>query len=193
MLNQIRLMLIIVVCLPILAATGCNGSANDSIEDDIDTLTNKIEERVDDLQDEYQEYRDENFVEDAIAANKMELHLLQLAQQKGTNVKLREEAKKMEADHTQLDNTLRSYARANNMEIKEDAEVNTGLNDKEAGNDWDNEWTDKMIDEHQQLIRRFENARDKSLSTELKEIVNNALPTLRNHLNSAESLKMSLR
>lgn len=193
MLNQIRLMLIIVVCLPILAATGCNDSANDGIEDDIDTLTSKIEERVDDLQDEYQEYRDENFVEDAIEANKKELHLLQLAQQKGTNVKLREEAKKMEADHTQLDNTLRSYARANNMEIKEDGELKTALDDKEAGNDWDNEWTDNMIDEHQQLIRKFENARDKSLSTELKEIVNNALPTLRNHLNSAESLKMSLR
>ena len=186
-------MLIILVCIPILAATSCNESANDGIEDDIDTLTDKIEERVEDLQDEYQEYRDENFVEDVIKANRMELRLLELAQQKGTNVKLREEAKKMEADHTQLDNTLRSYARANNMEIKEDKDVDTGLDSKAASSDWDNEWTDKMIDEHQQLIRKFENARDKSLNTELKEIVNNALPTLRNHLNSAENLKMSLR
>lgn len=192
MLNQIRLMLIVLVCLPIVAATSCNDTVENGIEDDIDTLTGKIEERVDNLQEEYREYRDENFVENAIGANRRTLHLLSLVQQKGTNVKLREEARKMEEDHKQLDITMRNYARANNMEIDEE-EVNTGLEDKATGNDWDNEWTDKMIDDHQQLVRKFENARDKSLNTELKEIVSNALPTLRNHLNSVEGLKMALQ
>lgn len=192
MLNHIRLMLIVLVCLPIVAATSCNDTVENGIEDDIDTLTGKIEERVDNLQEEYREYRDENFVENAIGANRRTLHLLSLVQQKGTNVKLREEARKMEEDHKQLDITMRNYARANNMEIDEE-EVNTGLEDKATGNDWDNEWTDKMIDDHQQLVRKFENARDKSLNTELKEIVSNALPTLRNHLNSVEGLKMALQ
>lgn len=192
MLNHIRLMLIVLVCLPIVAATSCNDTVENGIEDDIDTLTGKIEERVDNLQEEYREYRDENFVENAIGANRRTLHLLSLVQQKGTNVKLREEARKMEEDHKQLDITMRNYARANNMEIDEE-EVNTGLEDKATGNDWDNEWTDKMIDDHQQLVRKFENARDKSLNTELKEIVSNALPTLRNHLSSVEGLKMALQ
>ncbi len=192
MLNQIRLTVIILLCAPFFAVSSCNDSATQNAEDEIDTMANKIEERVDDLQEDYQEYRDENFIDDVFEMNREVLHLLALAQQKGTNAQLRETAKKMEADHKQLDNTIRQYASTNNITIDADDDRDTGLESKDASNDWDSKWADKMIREHEQLIRKFENARDKTLSTELKNIATNSLPALENHKNTAESLKTTL-
>lgn len=192
MLNQIRLTVLVLLCTPFFVATACNEGAAGNAEDEIDTLTGKIEERVNDLEDDYQEYRDENFIDDAYEMNREVLHLLALAQQKGTNAQLREIAKKIEAGHRQLDNTIRQYASTNNIAIDADDESDTGLEQKDAGEDWDKEWADRIVRDHEQLIRKFENARDKSLSTELKNIATNSLPALENHKNTAESLKATL-
>ena len=94
MLNQIRLTVLVLLCTPFFVATSCNETATDNTESEIDTLASKVEERVDDLQEGYQAYRDENFIDDAYEMNREVLHLLALAQQKGTNVQLREIAKK---------------------------------------------------------------------------------------------------
>ena len=192
MLNQIRLTVLVLLCTPFFVATSCNEGATGNAEDEIDTLASKVEERVDDLQEGYQAYRDENFIDDAYEMNREVLHLLALAQQKGTNAQLRETAKKIEADHKQLDNTIRQYASTNSIAIDADGEPDTGLEQKDAGNDWDNAWADKIVREHEQLIRKFENARDKTLSAELKNIATNSLPALENHKNTAESLKATL-
>lgn len=173
-----------------LSVTSCSNSTENKVEDKMDTMSANVEAKVDDMKEDYEEYRDENFVSDIIESNAQELHLLALAIKKGTNAEVKADAKKMQADHRKLDMDMRSYAKSKGFEIKADnADLKNGLDDDKMGADWDKDWVNKMVNDHEDVIAKFEKAEAKANDAELKTMATNALPTLRGHLEMARILQ----
>ena len=64
---------------------------------------------------------------------------------------------------------------------KADDELAT-LNNKNRGAYWDKKWVDALVSGHNKAIELFEKAKDNVKDAELKDIINDALPTLQAHL-----------
>ena len=73
---------------------------------------------------------------------------------------------------------------------KEKKEIND-LN-KKSGAGFDIAYMKNMIRNHTKKITLFENASDKVKDTEVKTFIDNALPQLRNYLDSAKAIQKGL-
>jgi len=127
-----------------------------------------------------------------IHANAKELHLLELAAKKGTSKDVRDAAKKMQPDHEKLGETFHNYAAGTGLVVEADSsDMKDKMDDDKAGTDWDKNWVDRMVDEHQKMVNKFEenNVND----PELKKTVTDALPTLRGHLDMARAMQDKMK
>lgn len=178
--------------------TSCNSSQNEKVNDAMDTVAAKVDtlaadvkDKANDLKGDMEEYRDETFVKNAIESNEQELHLLALGQQKGMDKELKAHAKMMEKDHKALGAKMKAYATKQNYTLNT-ADTKDALDDDAKGTDWDKKWADKMVDDHQKTIDKFERAESRTNDQALKDIVSGALPTLREHLDMAKRLQEKL-
>lgn len=178
--------------------TSCNNAQNEKVNDAMDTVAAKVDtlaadvkDKANDLKGDMEEYRDETFVKNAIESNEQELHLLALGQQKGMDKELKAHAKMMEKDHKVLGAKMKAYATKQNYTLNT-ADTKDALDDDTKGTDWDKKWADKMVDDHQKTIDKFERAESRTNDQALKDIVSGALPTLREHLDMAKRLQEKL-
>lgn len=136
--------------------------------------------------------REGDFVYDVIEANAEELALLRDGVNKGTDPEVKSQAKDMIAEYEKIDKDMRAYASKNNFRLDGiDATKMTQLNE-DAGNEWDEEWADEVGDRHRALIRRFDRAQNRIQDSELKDMINQALPSMRSHLDKTEKLEAKL-
>ena len=136
--------------------------------------------------------REENFVSDVIEANAEELSLLREGLNKGTDPELKSQAKEMITGHEKLDKDMRAYASKNNF-LLDGVDTTRMVNiNKTSGNDWDEEWADEVGDRHRALIRKFDRAQNRIQDSELKDMINQALPSMRSHLDKTEKLENKL-
>jgi putative membrane protein len=64
---------------------------------------------------------------------------------------------------------------------------------KKAPGDFDKSYIEDMVKYHEKDIKLFEDASKNLKDTELKAFVDKTLPTLRNHLDHAKSVKDKLK
>jgi len=136
---------------------------------------------------------DANFVMDVAKANAGEMKMLQAGIDKGTSKMLKEDAKKMLADHAKLAQQAQDYAAKHNITLPAPDNMDMSDMDSKTGKDWDIAWTTKMVDGHQATITKFENEQTAATDPELKTWVTNTLPTLHNHLDMMQKLQSSLQ
>jgi putative membrane protein len=137
--------------------------------------------------------KDENFVQDVIQSNAKEIAWLNAGIAKGTDKQLKSDAKMMLADHKKMDGELRAYATKKNISMPNiDTSDVANKNDK-SGKDWDKDWADKMVDEHQKLVDKFQDKNNKLEDEELKGMVAKNLPTIVKHLEKAKQLQTKLK
>jgi putative membrane protein len=172
----------------------CDSTTSEKVEEKMDTLANKVENAADNLgnrTDSMDKGDDADFVEDAVKLNNMELHMLAEGRTKGTNAELKSAAKKMEADHKKLAKKMSEYAAKKNITI--DTADHHDMDDNDAkGAAWDKEWADDMVEDHEKAIKEFEEGQNEVQDAELKAIITETLPTLREHLESAKKLQAKL-
>lgn len=172
----------------------CNTQTSQKVENTMDTVGQKIENAVDTVKANFQENRDEDFVQDVIKANTKELHLLALAQKKGTNKEVKSHAKTMEADHKKMGSQMEEYAKKKNITVNIDSnDVKSDFDTDNAGADWDKKWVDKLVDEHQDVIDKFEKKEKNAKDEELKSMVSATLPTLHSHLDMMKQLQAKMQ
>lgn len=159
----------------------CNDGTTDKLEEDVDTLTEKIENKVENVFDKDQ---NASFVNDAVESNHEELHMLALGKVKG-GAAVKALAKKMETDHKKIGADIMAYAAGKNIEITADTTTNNNMDNREAGADWDKDWVDMIVNDHEKDIKMFEDAADKVEDPELKQWITNTLPALRSHKDMA--------
>lgn len=140
---------------------------------------------------------DERFLVRAAEINFEEIRLGQLAEQKGTEVEVRELAQMMIQAHTKAKRDLDALASSKGIAVPTaptDATENTykNLNEK-SGRDFDREYCDKMVSGHKDAIDLFEGATRGNNDPDVKNWASGTLEELRMHLSHAQSCETKLK
>lgn len=135
---------------------------------------------------------DTKFIKEVGEANKGELKMAELGAQKAERAEVKEFATMLVTDHTKCGTELTNLAQSKGVEMSAivapgAAEAFKDLEQK-SGKDFDKAFLDKMIDEHQDLISKFEDMQKDATDAELKSWIDATLPKLKSHLERAKEL-----
>lgn len=125
-----------------------------------------------------------------------EMQLGEIARQKAVNQKVKDFGAMMVKDHSAEIGLVKAMAARRNVTLpttvgdQEKEEINN-LN-KKSGSEFDRAYMKNMIRNHTKKINLFEDASDKVKDTEVKTFIDNALPHLRNYLDSAKAIQKGL-
>lgn len=138
-----------------------------------------------------------NFLVKAADGGMAEVKLSELAQQKGTNAGVKVFAGMMVNDHTGANGQVKSLAAARNVTLPampgdDNMKKEQDLS-KKTGSDFDKSYMNTMVDDHQKTIDLFEDYSDDVKDTEVKTFIDNTLPKLRMHLDSAKAVNKRLK
>lgn len=163
----------------------------DGNADGTDTMSTgeQMSAAADTVQDAMNGDQDKRFVQDAIELNTKELAWINAGIQNGTDADVKKHAKHMLPDHEKMGTDMTAYAAKMSIEMPNVDVTNEVDNNEKKGRDWDKKWADKMVDDHEKAINRFENASGTVKDPELKTMIDNTLPTLRSHLEMAKTLE----
>ncbi len=143
-------------------------------------------------------WSDKRFLTKTAKGNEDEIKLAQLAVQQASNPDVRNFAQRLVSDHTKLNQDLQTLASNKDMTLKGEEKEKTEENRdykklaKATGTDFDRQFIDRMVSEHKKDIKAFQDRADDSKDADVKSFVQNALPTLQQHLQTAQQLQQSV-
>lgn len=176
----------------LISFTACNNASQERVEDQLDTMTSKVENKVAEVKQDMKDSKDENFVKEVIRSNDMELEMLDAALKNGTIRDVKDAAKKMKPDHEKMGKEMKAYAAGKNITLDVPDKDHNDMANEKLGKEWDKNWADKMVAEHERIVGNFEDGERDLSDPALKTIVTNALPTLRSHLEISKALRDKL-
>ena len=130
---------------------------------------------------------DKNFVEEAAKSGMTEIAISQIALTRASNPQVKEFAQMMVTDHTAASTELGSLAAAKGVVLPK--EPNTEKWSKRDAKDFDQEYMDKMVNDHEEAVKLFEKQSKKGEDAELTAFASKTLPKLQHHLTQARDLK----
>lgn len=138
-----------------------------------------------------------DFLVDAANAGMTEIQLGQSGQQKATNAGVKNFAAMLVDAYSATHSQIKTLAGPRNITLPVtpgDAKQNTidELN-KKTGIDFDRSLMRILIDEHQKEIDLFQKASDRVNDSEIKTFIDNTLPKLRMHLDSARIVQKLIK
>ena len=140
---------------------------------------------------------DTKFAVEAASGGMMEVQMGQLAQQKGSNMKVKEFGKMMEDDHSKANDELKQLAATKNITLPTAMgdDFQKKYNDLAAkkGADFDKAYTDLMVDDHKEDIDKFQKEGDKGNDAQLKAWAAGKVPTLQHHLEMAQAAQDAVK
>jgi putative membrane protein len=139
---------------------------------------------------------DKKFMDDAARGGLTEVQLAQMAQQKASSQEVKDYARKLEQDHTQANEKLKSIAQQRQVQLPTDIGDHQQMVSKLSnlsGEEFDRAYMRMMVQDHKKDIKEFQRASNRSLDSDLKEFASTTLPTLQQHLQSAEQINGSTR
>lgn len=135
---------------------------------------------------------DRNFVEKAAKAGTAEVAISQAALPHLTNTQAKEFASMMVADHTGANRELTALAGRKGITLPAD-KVDTDKWTKAKDKNYDAEYIDKMVSDHDDAVKLFTDASKKSDDPELQAFAAKTLPTLQAHYAKAKAIKDALK
>ena len=144
------------------------------------------EEHNDAKFDNNNQEKDAQFLVNAAKINMEEIHLGQLAQQKGRTTHVKELGKMMEEVHTKSLNDLTALAKSKMITIPtspiDNAHDTYKILNEISGTDFDKAYADMVVSGHKNAIAAFEKASTYSYDTDIKNWATATLPDLHTHL-----------
>jgi putative membrane protein len=135
-------------------------------------------------------FSDETFIRNATEANMAEIKLGQLAQEKAQAPEVKNVAKRIVEDHTKAQDELKQIAQQESINLPTDISHKDALTydrlSKLSGPQFDREYTQEMIKDHQKDISEFKRAEASVKNPASKEYAQRELPTLQAHLELAQ-------
>jgi putative membrane protein len=139
----------------------------------------------------------------ASAANSGEIELGQLGVKKATNAKVKAYARELVAEHRTM------LAEGKSMATKLSATADTAvdnvrdlmnhvrdevkdLTEKAAGADWDKDFINKMIDDHQKVLDKLQDAAKNTTNADLRAALEKATGKVQQHLTKAQDIKANV-
>lgn len=168
--------------------------AQDVNEKKIDAGTPDSTSAGKDLKDA-REY-DTEFMTKAASGGMLEVQLGQAVAKAATTPQAKEVANRMVTDHTKANEELKAMAAKMNVTLpatlgNDAQDVYKDVTEKK-GLEMDKEYLSKMVDDHKEDIKNYEEASTKAASPELKAFAAKMVPTLREHLAMIEKDKAAV-
>lgn len=137
------------------------------------------------------------FLVDAANGGMAEVQLSKIAVEKSTNAAIKDFANMMINDHTSANDQVMALAAKKSVTLPSDvSEENRKTADdlmKKTGKDFDKEYVDVMVKDHEKTVNLFEKASTNVNDAEVVAFVNNTLPKLKSHLESIKTIKKNLK
>ncbi|MGE5439489.1 MAG: DUF4142 domain-containing protein [Bacteroidota bacterium] len=135
----------------------------------------------------------QEFVTDAASGGMMEVELGTMAVQNASSQEVKDFGRRMIDDHSKANDELKSIAAKENIPVpaalKDENRDDVDKLSKLSGSDFDKEYIDMMVKDHQKDIKNFEDMAQNAQSPELKQFAQKTLPTLRQHLKMAQDIQ----
>jgi len=126
-----------------------------------------------------------------------EVKLGQMAQDKGSNQRIKDFGAMMVKDHTAAGDELKNLASQKNVTlpatVSNDHQKKIDDLNKKTGKDFDKAYIDAMVDGHQSTVNDFEKISKNEKDADVKAWVDKTLPTLKMHLDSARAIKKEIK
>lgn len=138
-----------------------------------------------------------NFLVDAANGGMAEVSLSRLALEKSSNAAVKRYADMMVNDHTGANDQVKMLAAQKNVTLPADvSDENRKKADdlmKKTGRDFDKEYVDIMVKDHEKTINMFESAVNNVKDADVVAFANNTLPKLRTHLDEIKAIQKNLK
>jgi putative membrane protein len=136
---------------------------------------------------------DRRFVTKVADGGQSEVNLAQLAAERASNPDVRAFAQKLVDDHSKVNSELHSLANTKSVDLDLDNDKDRAYKrlSAKSGADFDREFIDHMIDEHEDDIKMFEKASVDAKDLDVRNFASKHLADLRQHLQKAQALQSS--
>ena len=146
------------------------------------------------------DWTDANIFAYLTAANNSEIAAGVLAERMATNPAVKAFARQMVTDHKKMLqegnalakklNVTPDTAKSDVSDVRKDS-VNTAneLTNKTRGADWERAYMDKQVDDHQKVIDHLNDFIKSAQNTELRNMLQQALPKVQQHLANAKNIR----
>jgi putative membrane protein len=137
---------------------------------------------------------DRRFVTKAADAGMTELQLAQLAAERASNADVRSYAQKLVQDHSKVNSELTTLAGQKNVKIDTDDDQDRIYKrlSKKSGAEFDQEFVEHMVDEHEKDVKMFEKASTDAKDPEIRAFASRHVEHLREHLTKAQNLQQTV-
>jgi putative membrane protein len=174
--------------------SSCSNSSNkDSVEQAKDINEEKDSSDAVMAMDE----DDANFMVDAANASMMEVEMGNIAQKKSSDRHVIDYATMMVNDHTKANNELKALAAMKNVTlpsaVSEDMQKHMNDMREKQVKDFDKDYIDMMVNDHKDVIGKFEKTAEKGKDADLRAWASTTLMTLRMHLDSAQYIQKLIK
>jgi len=134
---------------------------------------------------------DRKFVDAAAQGGMAEVEMGQMAQQRGAHAQVKTFGQRMVQDHSKANDELKQVASAKGVAlpttIGTDHQHHADRLGKLSGSEFDRAYMQHMLDDHKKDVSDFEKAAADAKDPEVKNFATHTLPTLRTHLQLAQS------
>jgi putative membrane protein len=179
------------------ALLACNNEAKDSVEKADSANEAKLDSNGKGGQTITTDEATTNFLVKAADGGMAEVQTGQLAEQKASNAQVKGFATMMVNEHSAANNQVKAFASARNVTLPDSVSDahKKHMNDltKKSGKDFDKSYMNMMVDDHQDVIRMFKDASDDVKDAEVKTFIDNTIPKLQMHLDSAQAIQKRIR
>jgi putative membrane protein len=138
---------------------------------------------------------DLNFMNEAARSGLMEVQAATLAQQKAQNDEVKRFAQQLLDDHNKANQELQALAAQKNVTLpadmgpKNQQQIAKMQNWSDA--QFDRQWIKMQVDHHKQDVREFQRHSNRSMDSHVKAFAEKNLPTLQQHLQTAQNLQQT--
>ncbi len=139
---------------------------------------------------------DADFAVRAADAGLAEIQLGRLAMERATDPRIKDFATRMVRDHEQVNDELLAIAARHEITLPPAASADKVDKERElrekTGQDFDREYIEVIVDEHDDAVSLFEDASSDARNADLQAFAAKTLPALKKHLEEARSLRDSI-
>ena len=187
-----------ILCATALLIWGCNSSeTKDSVEKADSTNKANMDTSSANKPTVSTDAETSGFLVKAADAGMAEVSMGQKAQSKAVNARVKGFAAMMVHDHSAANEKVKSFASSRNVmlpdSVSDDHKKMAEDLDKKTGKDFDKAYMDDMVKGHEKVVDMFEKANNNVNDPDVKTFINNTLPTIKAHLDSAKAIRKALK
>ena len=186
----------ILLALPIVFVA-CNNEAKDSVEKADSANESKMDTSSNTTKTIAVDESTSDFMVTVADVGMTEVELGQIAQQKSANQQVKNFGAMMVEDHSKAGGELKSLAARKNVTlpatIGEEHKKKIDNLSKKSGKDFDKAYMDMMVEGHEATVKDFENASSNTKDADVKAWVDQTLPILKKHLDSAKAIRKAIK